>query len=245
LSKAHDGGVLVVVPTYNEAAHLDLLLDAVLAIAPNIEVLVVDDGSSDGTLEIAKERAKTSRISLLSRHVKGGLGRAYIDGFGWGLDKGFSRFVEMDADLSHDPVHLQDLIEATERAGLAIGSRYIPGGRVVGWSKARHLLSRAGNAYAKLMLGYKIQDSTSGFRCYTAEVLETIGLNSIQSQGYAFQIEMTYRTWLEGHTVKEVPIVFRERTSGESKMSKAIVGEAMISIAKWGIADRLKGKRPR
>ncbi|MGI8427550.1 MAG: polyprenol monophosphomannose synthase [Actinomycetota bacterium] len=242
MSDAPGGRVLVVIPTYDEAAHLDSLLDAVMGIATNVSVLVVDDGSTDGTLEIAQRRMTGSRINLLAREVKGGLGKAYVDGFGWGLERGFTHFIEMDADLSHDPASLPELIEGAHTCGLVIGSRYISGGRVVGWSKGRHLLSQAGNLYARRMLGYKVQDSTSGFRCYRAEVLKAIGLDRVQSQGYAFQIEMTYKTWLLGHSIKEVPIVFRERTAGESKMSKAVVVEAITSITRWGIRDRLKNK---
>lgn len=208
-------------------------------------MLIVDDGSSDGTLALAEKLAGEPEIDLLSRNTKLGLGKAYVDGFGWGLDKDFSFFVEMDGDLSHDPHELPGLLEAAKEGGVAIGSRYVPGGRVEGWSKPRHLLSKAGNAYSKSMLRFSVADSTSGFRCYRREVLERIGLHSIQSEGYAFQIEMAFRAWQAGYPVKEVPITFRERTSGQSKMSKAIVAEAIVSVTKWGIRRRLNGMRTR
>lgn len=228
----------MVIPTLNEAEHLEELLESVLSTSRNISVLVVDDGSSDGTLAIAQRLAHNEQVDLLSRQKKLGLGKAYVDGFSWGLEKGFDFYVEMDGDLSHDPAQLPELIDAARASGVAIGSRYVPGGRVVGWSKPRHLLSRTGNVYAKMMLGFPVADSTSGFRCYRRETLEAIGLRSIQSEGYAFQIEMTYRAWKAGHKVREVPITFRERTSGKSKMSQAIVAEAVVSVTRWGIRER-------
>lgn len=234
--------MLVVIPTLNEAEHLEALVTSVLAVAGDLSVLIVDDGSSDGTLAIAGSLAGDGRVHLMSRKAKLGLGRAYVDGFSWGMDRGFSLFVEMDGDLSHDPAQLTSLLSAARKAGVVIGSRYVAGGRVVGWSKPRHLLSRAGNLYSKFMLGFSVEDSTSGFRCYRREVLEAIDLKSIQSEGYAFQIEMTHRAWRAGYRVAEVPITFRERTSGKSKMSKAIVAEAILSVTKWGM-ERLWRRR--
>lgn len=234
--------VLVVIPTLNEAEHLDQLLRAVLALAPYVSVLVVDDGSSDGTREIAEKLAGEGRVHLMARQRKLGLGRAYVDGFSWGLEREFGIFVEMDGDLSHDPAQLPALLDSLRGSGVVIGSRYVPGGRVVGWSRFRHLLSRTGNAYARIMLGFSVADSTSGFRCYRREVLETIGLRSIQSEGYAFQIEMAHRAWRAGYKIKEVPITFKERTSGKSKMSKAIVAEAIMSVTIWGLKNRWRSR---
>lgn len=235
----------MVVPTLNEAQHLEQLIHSVLSSAENISVLVVDDGSTDGTLDIAKRLAGLGRIELMSRGQKRGLGRAYVDGFSWGMDRDFTKFVEIDGDLSHDPAQLPELLGAARTADVVIGSRYVTGGRVLGWSPPRHLLSKAGNLYAKTMLHFCVSDSTSGFRCYSREVLEAIGLGSVQSEGYAFQIEMTYRAWKAGFKIKEVPITFRERTSGSSKMSKAIVVEAIMSVTKWGIESRWRHKRKR
>lgn len=229
---------MVVIPTFNEAKHLEPLIHSVLACAPRVFVLVVDDGSTDGTLAIARRLAANPQVELMSRERKLGLGKAYVDGFSWGLERDFQLFVEMDGDLSHDPGQLPHLLAAAADAGLVVGSRYVSGGQVAGWSKPRHLLSRTGNAYAKIMLGFSVADSTSGFRCYHRQVLEAIGLGSVKSEGYAFQIEMTYRAWRAGYAVKEVPITFKERTSGQSKMSKAIVAEAIMSVTAWGITRR-------
>lgn len=229
-------GTLVVVPTFNEAATIETLIDAVLAAAREVEVLVVDDGSPDGTAEIVAGRA-SRRIHLLRRSAKQGLGRAYRAGFAWGLQRGYQRFVEIDADLSHDPAAVPLLLEATQTCDLAIGSRYVGGGGVEGWSRRRLLLSRAGNVYARALLGFPVRDSTSGFRCYRAEVLEGIGIEQVRSEGYAFQIDMTYRAWRLGYVIREVPITFRERAGGRSKLSRAIVAEAISSVTFWGLRD--------
>jgi dolichol-phosphate mannosyltransferase len=244
---AAGAGVLVVVPTYNEADTIERIIDAVLGALPEAAILVVDDGSPDGTGRIVAGRTgpPSNRVHLLERSAKQGLGRAYVAGFGWGLERGYERFVEMDADFSHDPSDLPTLARATEASDVAIGSRYVPGGRVVGWSRSRELLSRFGNTYARRLLGFPFRDATSGFRCYRRKVLESIRLDEVASQGYAFQIDMTYRAWRLGFSVEEIPITFRDRKDGHSKMSRAIVIEAVTSVARWAARDRFWRNRER
>jgi len=235
-----DGEVrtLVMVPTFNEAHGIEILLDRVLAAHPSLEVLVIDDGSPDGTGEIAdKCAAREGRIHVMHRSSKQGLGRAYVAGFTRGLEDGFDLMIEMDADLSHDPDDLTRLIAASERADLVIGSRYVRGGSVEGWSRGRHLLSRSANLYSMVLLGFPIRDSTSGFRCYRREVVESVDLEAIASGGYAFQIEMAYLAWRKGFRVAEVPIVFQERRSGQSKMSRDIVAEGISWVTRSGITN--------
>lgn len=240
---------LLVIPTYNEAEGIELLLDLALASAPNLEVLVVDDASPDGTGELVARRAAAEpRLHLLSRDSKLGLGSAYIAGFQRGLARGYELFLEMDADLSHDPSDLTRLLKAARHAGLTIGSRYVEGGAVEGWSNARHLLSLCANTYARLMLGFTIRDSTSGFRCYRREVLEAVKLKSVNSEGYAFQIDLAYRAWKLGFDVIEIPITFKERRAGQSKMSTDIVLEGVVKVTGWGLQNllaRLRGRLER
>ena len=234
---------LVVVPTFNEASNIELLLDLIRLEAPDVGVLVVDDGSPDGTAGIVAAIAATDpRINLMSRPDKLGIGRAYVAGFEWGLARGYDRLMEMDADLSHDPRDINRLQSAVAHADLAIGSRYVPGGGVQGWSRFRHLLSMGGNLYARIFLRFDVRDATSGFRCYRAETLRTIGLDNVATNGYSFQIDMAYRAWRKGLRVIEIPIIFRERERGTSKMSQKIVFEALRSIAVWGVRDMMKNK---
>lgn len=229
---------LVLVPTFNEAAGIELLLDQALASDPTLYILVIDDGSPDGTGKIVDDRAlEEERIGILHRTSKQGLGRAYVAGFKMGLERGFDRFIEMDADLSHDPADLPRLIQASNNADLVIGSRYTKGGGVEGWSRPRHLLSRTANAYSQTLLGFPIRDSTSGFRCYRRGVLETLDLDTASSEGYAFQIEMAFRTWKKGFRVAEIPIIFRERSTGQSKMSGDIVVEGIKWVTRTGISN--------
>lgn len=237
-------GTLLVIPTFNEAHNIIKLLESVRSRAGKVSVLVVDDGSPDGTADRAQEFAsKTDGVEVMKRTAKAGLGRAYVAGFKWGLERSFDRFIEMDADFSHDPGDVPRLLAAADHADVAIGSRYIAGGGVVGWARGRHLLSLGGNIFNRLMLGFSVKDSTSGFRCYSREVLEAIGLDSVKSDGYAFQIDMTYRAWQLGYRIVEIPIVFREREVGTSKMSRAIVGEAIASVVKWGLRDVFRHRR--
>ncbi|HEX2054073.1 MAG TPA: polyprenol monophosphomannose synthase [Actinomycetota bacterium] len=240
---------LVMVPTYNEASGIASLLGQVLAAHPTLEVLVIDDGSPDGTGAIAEDfAARSDRVTVMHRTSKQGLGKAYVAGFRAGLDRGFDLLIEMDADLSHDPGDLPRLIAAAGDADLVIGSRYIRGGGVEGWSRGRHLLSRTANLYSQVLLGLPIRDSTSGFRCYRRKVIESLDLDDVASNGYAFQIEMAFSAWRNGFEVREVPIVFRERTTGRSKMSKQIVAEGIIWVTRTGVgslAYRMRRRRGR
>jgi dolichol-phosphate mannosyltransferase len=224
--------VWVILPTYNEAENLERIVAAILEQLPRSgRVLIVDDNSPDGTGEIADRLAADNEsIAVLHRDRKEGLGPAYLAGFRVALDAGAERIIEMDADFSHDPSYLPRLIEATERADLAIGSRYVPGGGITDWGPMRRFISRGGSAYARAALGLSVRDLTGGFKCFRRVVLETINLDTIQARGYAFQVETTYRAIKSGFRVAEVPIVFKDRTDGTSKMSKAIVAEAMWRV---------------
>jgi dolichol-phosphate mannosyltransferase len=224
--------VWVILPTYNEAENLERIVGAVLEQLPGSgRVLIVDDNSPDGTGEIADRLADADEsIAVLHRKHKEGLGPAYLAGFRVALDRGAERIIEMDADFSHDPRYLPRLIEATEHADLAIGSRYVPGGGITDWGPMRRFISRGGSAYARTALGLPVRDLTGGFKCFRRIVLETINLDTIEARGYAFQVETTYRAIKAGFRVVEVPIVFKDRTDGTSKMSRAIVAEAMWRV---------------
>jgi dolichol-phosphate mannosyltransferase len=219
----------LVLPTYNEAGNIEAFVEAVQAKLPgSARILIVDDNSPDGTGEIADRLAERGQgVSVLHRPRKEGLGPAYIAGFRRVLAEGAGLVVEMDSDFSHDPAYLPRLLEAGGRADLAIGSRYVDGGGVTEWSALRRAISRGGSAYARFVLGVKVRDLTGGFKCFRREVLEAIDLDSIQSRGYAFQVEMTYRAIQRGFEVVEVPIVFRDRQVGVSKMDRSIVAEAI------------------
>jgi dolichol-phosphate mannosyltransferase len=237
------GRVVVIIPTYNERENLDPIVARVRSSVPGADVLVVDDNSPDGTGELAdKLSTGDQQISVLHRPGKGGLGAAYLAGFGWALERGYAAMIEMDADGSHQPEDLPRLLSALEDADLVIGSRWIPGGTVRNWPKSREALSRGANTYARLMLRVPIRDTTAGFRAYRAETLRAIDLDTVRSQGYCFQIDLTLRTVNAGLTVLEVPITFIDRTRGASKMSRAVMAEAFWRVAQWGIADRLRGR---
>ena len=220
---------LVVIPTYNEAPNLPGLLPQVLAQDPRIDVLVVDDNSQDGTGRIADELARAdARIHVLHREGKLGLGTAYLAGFRWGLERGYDYLLEMDADFSHDPAHLKEFLKAVEGADLVLGSRYLQGKvTVVNWPMGRLVLSYCANIYARRLTGLRIWDLTGGFKCFRRRVLEAINLDQVRSNGYAFQVEMSVRAWRKGFKLAEIPIVFVDRTEGQSKMNKAIVREAV------------------
>ncbi len=231
---------LVVVPTYNEAENIELVLDRVRASAPTLDVLVVDDGSPDGTGELAdKVATHDDSVQVLHREAKAGLGAAYLAGFAWGLARGYDVLIEMDADGSHLPEQLPRLLEALPEADLVLGARWVPGGRVVNWPRRRMLLSRGGNLYARLALGLPLHDATGGFRAFRRTVLEKVGLDQVTSQGYCFQVDLARRTYQAGFRVVEVPITFVEREYGESKMSGDIVREALVNVTRWGIQHRL------
>jgi dolichol-phosphate mannosyltransferase len=235
---------LVIIPTYNERENIGRLIEAVLGREECLHVLVVDDGSPDGTGAIVDElAAMNSRVHVLHRPKKMGLGTAYIAGFKWALERDYAWVFEMDADFSHDPAHLPQFLEAIKGADLVLGSRYREGKvTVVNWPMARLLLSYAANIYARLVTGLPIYDSTGGFKCLRRSVLEAIDLDSVRSNGYAFQIEMNFRAWKKGFRIIEIPIVFVDRTEGHSKMSKRIVREAIWMVWKlrwWSIRGRL------
>src|SRR5215813_10235922 len=237
------GPVAVIVPTYNERDNIEIIASRVRAEVPEADLLVVDDNSPDGTGEIADKLAsEDSHIHVLHRAGKAGLGAAYIAGFAWALEQGYGALVEMDADGSHRPEELPRLLAALAGADLVLGSRYVPGGAVLNWPRSRELLSRAGNTYARVMLGLELKDATGGYRVFRAATLRRIGLDSVDSQGYCFQIDLARRTILAGLTVTEVPITFVERERGTSKMSKAIVAEAFWRVAIWGVARLLPGR---
>ncbi|GLZ37264.1 polyprenol monophosphomannose synthase [Actinokineospora sp. NBRC 105648] len=231
--------VLVVIPTYDERENIRPIVARLHAAVPAAHVLVVDDGSPDGTGDIADEMAVAdSRVNVLHRTEKAGLGAAYIAGFGWALERDYAVVVEMDADGSHAPEDLPRLLAALTDADLVLGSRYVPGGSVVNWPWHREFLSRGGNLYARLALGAKPKDITGGYRAFRRAVLEKLKLNTVASQGYCFQIDLAWRTIEAGFTVVEVPITFAERERGESKMSGNIVREAYIRVTKWGLRRR-------
>jgi dolichol-phosphate mannosyltransferase len=222
----------VILPTYNEAENLERIVGAVLEqLPPSGTVLVVDDSSPDGTGEIANRLARSNEsVRVLHRARKEGLGPAYLAGFHLALDAGAQRIIEMDADFSHDPAYLPRLIGATENADLVIGSRYVPGGGVTEWGPMRRFISRGGSAYARMALGLPIRDLTGGFKCFRREVLDAINLDTIEARGYAFQVETTYRAIKAGFRVVEIPIVFSDRRDGTSKMTRAIVAEAIWRV---------------
>lgn len=233
---------LVIIPTYQEAENIGIVLEQVRAAVPDAEVLVVDDGSPDGTADLAQRVAEQQGgVSVLRRPGKAGLGSAYRAGFAWGLDRDFEVLVEMDADLSHNPGTLPRLLAPiSDGADLVIGSRYVAGGAVPNWPAHRLMLSKWGNRYARLVLGLPVNDATAGFRAYRAEALRAIDLGAVAADGYAFQIEMAYAVWRAGLDVVEIPIAFTDRVRGTSKMSGRIVAEAMLLVTWWGIRDRLR-----
>jgi dolichol-phosphate mannosyltransferase len=239
-------GVLVVIPTYDEAENIEDVITRTRAAVPDAHILVVDDNSPDGTGDLAaKIGEEVGEVDVLRRQVKAGLGPAYRAGFSWGLYHGYDVLVEMDADLSHDPEALPDLLAAVEDgADLAIGSRYVPGGSVPGWPKHRLALSKAGNTYAAFCLGIDLHDATAGYRAYRATAIQGLDMESIRTYGYGFQIEMAYSLLRQGRKVVEIPITFRDRVRGTSKMSLRIVGEAIRLVTWWGIRDRLLTRLP-
>lgn len=225
---------LVIIPTYNEAENLPVLLPALFAAAPEVGVLVVDDGSPDGTAGVAFRLAEQfpRKVSVMTRARKSGLASAYLAGFAWGMERGFDHFLEMDADYSHDPKYVPQLLRAAAENDVVIGSRNIPGGAVEGWGFLRNFISKGGSMYSRMILGCPIRDLTGGFNLWSKHALKTIGLDKVISRGYSFQVEMKYRAFRKGLKIKEVPIVFVDRRRGQSKMSRKIFLEALLNIWK-------------
>ncbi len=238
--------VVAVVPTFNEVENIETVCRAIRAAAPDVEILVIDDASPDGTAEVARKVAgELGRIEVIERDGKAGLGAAYRAGLRAAIDRGAEICVQLDADMSHDPADLPALVANVEHgADLAIGSRYVPGGRTVDWPPERRWLSRWGNRYAAGVLGLAVNDATAGYRAYRTEALEAIGFESVTAEGYGFQVEMTHRLVRKGARIVEFPSTFRDRTLGESKLSRAIVGEAMILVLRLWLGDR-RGRRER
>jgi len=242
------GRVVVLIPTYNERENLPRIVARVRAAVPAADVLVLDDNSPDGTGAVADDLASgDSQVNVLHRRGKEGLGAAYLAGFAWALDRGYDAAVEMDADGSHQPEQLPALLAAADHADVVIGSRWARGGTVVNWPLSRKVLSVGGNVYVKVMLGMSVNDATGGYRVYRATALRELDLDSVESQGYGFQVDMTWRAVRAGLDVVEVPIEFVERVVGESKMSGSIVQEAMLNVTKWSVThrmDALRGRAP-
>ncbi|WP_175409481.1 polyprenol monophosphomannose synthase [Streptomyces sp. TRM64462] len=241
------GNALVIIPTYNEAENIKPIVARVRESVPDADILVADDNSPDGTGKLADElAADDTHVHVLHRTGKEGLGAAYLAGFRWGIEHGYGVLVEMDADGSHRPEELPRLLTALKSADLVLGSRWVPGGRIVNWPKSREFLSRGASVYSRLLLGVPIRDVTGGFRAFRKETLEGLGLEDVASQGYCFQIDLARRAVETGFHVVEVPITFVEREHGDSKMSRDIVVEALWRVTAWGVgtrAGRLLGRK--
>ena len=232
---------LLLIPTYNEALNIRTLINEIRSTFPELQILVIDDNSSDGTAEIIKQLiVNDNKIGLLSRPEKTGLGNAYRAGFAWGLERNFEYFIEMDADHSHRVSDLEKLLEQAGKYDLTIGSRWIKGGEIIGWAKHREILSRFGSGYSRILLGLKVRDCTSGFRVFSKKAIKSIDFQNIQSNGYGFQVETLYRVHEAGLSVGEVPITFVERREGVSKMHSGIVFEAMWNVTKWGVLKKFR-----
>lgn len=239
-NQAADSSTLVIIPTYNELENLPLIVDRLRTSAPEVDILIVDDNSPDGTGARADElSAADSQIHVMHREGKGGLCAAYMAGFAWGLEREYSVLCEMDADGSHAPEQLHLLLEEVANgADLVIGSRYVPGGRVVNWPKNRWLLSKGGNVYINLALGAGLSDMTAGYRAFRRELLEALPLDELSNAGYIFQVEIAYRAVELGFDVREVPITFTEREIGESKLDGSFVKDSLLEVTKWGLNHR-------
>ncbi|MFE6668486.1 polyprenol monophosphomannose synthase [Streptomyces sp. NPDC057697] len=233
------GRILVIIPTYNEAENITPIVSRVRAAVPEADILVADDNSPDGTGKIADEiAAADGHVQVLHRKGKEGLGAAYLAGFRWGTEHGYGVLVEMDADGSHQPEELPRLLTALKGADLVLGSRWVPGGRVVNWPKSREMISRGGSTYSRLLLGLRTRDVTGGYRAFRAETLEGLGLDQVASQGYCFQVDLARRAVEAGYHVVEVPITFVDREVGDSKMSRDILVEALWRVTSWGVTSR-------
>ncbi|MFF3175832.1 polyprenol monophosphomannose synthase [Streptomyces sp. NPDC057900] len=233
------GRTLVIIPTYNEAENIKPIVSRVRAAVPEADILVADDNSPDGTGKLADELAAADdQVHVLHRKGKEGLGAAYLAGFHWGMEHDYGVLVEMDADGSHQPEELPRLLTALKSADLVLGSRWVPGGRVVNWPKSREMISRGGSTYSRLMLGLRTRDVTGGYRAFRTETLKGIGLDEVASQGYCFQVDLARRSIEAGYHVVEVPITFVDREVGDSKMSRDILVEALWRVTAWGVTTR-------
>lgn len=233
------GRALVIIPTYNEAENIKPIVSRVRAAVPEADILVADDNSPDGTGKLADEiAAADEQVHVLHRKGKEGLGAAYLAGFRWGMDHDYGVLVEMDADGSHQPEELPRLLTALKSADLVLGSRWVPGGRVVNWPKSREMISRGGSTYSRLLLGLQTRDVTGGYRAFRTETLQGIGLDEVASQGYCFQVDLARRAIDAGFHVVEVPITFVDREIGDSKMSRDILVEALWRVTAWGVTTR-------
>jgi dolichol-phosphate mannosyltransferase len=243
----HKMRTIVVIPTYNEADNIEKITSSVLTVQPGVHILVVDDSSPDGTGDIADKLSAASegRLHVLHRGSKDGLGRAYIAGFDWALSHGYDAMIEMDADLSHDPMFLESIIAAGQDSDVVIGSRYLNGISVINWPLRRILLSLGANQYVRTMIRVPIHDCTSGYRLYRRHVLESIGLDNVRSNGYSFQVEMSFRAHIAGFKIVEVPIIFMERRAGQSKMSKGVIWESIKMPVKLRLRERALRKQLR
>lgn len=234
---------LVIIPTYNERENIESIVPIVLEKNPSIHVLIVDDNSPDGTGQIADSMSEQNqRIFVIHRQSKSGLGTAYITGFRFALERGYDLVFEMDCDFSHEPKYIPDFLQAIQQADLVLGSRYKSGVNVINWPMSRLLLSYFANVYSRIVTGLPVRDATGGFKCFRREVLEAIELDRVKSNGYSFQIEMSFRAWKKGFRIKEIPIVFEDRKVGQSKMSKKIVREAIWMVWRlriWSLLGRL------
>ena len=239
MSTANIGKVLVVIPTYNELENLPIIVAGVRAAAPEVNILIADDNSPDGTGEVADGlAAQDNAVQVLHRANKSGLGAAYLEAFQWAKTNEFDVVVEMDADGSHSPADLVKILAALTNSDVALGSRWVKGGQVVNWPRSREILSRGGNLYTRLWLGIPLKDATGGFRAYRMTAIAKIDVSKVESQGYCFQVDMAWRAVRSGLRVIEVPITFVEREIGESKMNQAIVKEALWRVTQWGLAKR-------
>ena len=240
MSSTNLGRVLVIVPTYNELENIKLITAGIRSAAPEVDILIADDNSPDGTGRVADELAGSDKqIKVLHRKAKNGLGAAYLDAFAWAKENSYDVVVEMDADGSHRPQDLVAMLIALNNADVVLGSRWVRGGKVVNWPLHREILSRGGNIYTRLCLGIPIKDATGGFRAYRMTALSQMNIDDVQSQGYCFQVDMAWRAMQSGLRIAEVPITFVERQIGESKMSGDIVKEALFRVTQWGIEKRL------
>lgn len=240
------GRVLVIIPTYNEADNVRTIVGRLRRAVPQADVLIADDNSPDGTGAIADELAAADdHIHVMHRAGKEGLGAAYLAGFAWARDAGYDAVVEMDADGSHAPEELPALLDALVDADVVLGSRWVPGGKVLNWPLSRHLISRTGNLYTRLALRMPFKDATGGYRAYRMKALDAMDLGGVASQGYCFQVDLAWRAYRQGHRIVEVPITFTERQRGTSKMSSAIVREALWRVTVWGVLSRVHGIRDR